>query len=110
MRVTMVKKRLKNGEPCQKCAEAEELLRRRGLWQKIDEVVGAEEGVPESQGMELARRFGIELAPFFVVDHGGGSERLYESVIKLMKALEPEPAAASAPAELDVESVARELA
>jgi phosphoadenosine phosphosulfate reductase len=111
MRVTMVKKRLKNGEPCQKCAQAEELLRRRGLWQKIDEVVWAEEGAPESQGMELARRFGIELAPFFVVEDGGGSERLYESVIKLMKALEPQLAVAgAAAAELDIESAARELA
>ena len=39
MHVTMVKKRLASGEPCRKCAQAEDLLRSRGLWDRIDEVV-----------------------------------------------------------------------
>jgi len=39
MHVTMVKKRLANGEPCRKCAQAEDLLKNRGLWNRIDDVV-----------------------------------------------------------------------
>src|SRR5262245_51391570 len=39
LHVTMVKKVLLDGSPCDKCLKAEELLKRRGLWQKIDEVV-----------------------------------------------------------------------
>jgi len=46
MHVTMVKKRLENGEPCRKCAQAEDLLKNRGLWSRIDEIVVADESVP----------------------------------------------------------------
>ena len=43
MHVTMVKKVLLDGSACKKCDQAEELLKRRGLWEKIDEVVWAKE-------------------------------------------------------------------
>jgi hypothetical protein len=35
MPVTMVKKQFADGSTCQKCVQAEELLRRRGLWERI---------------------------------------------------------------------------
>ena len=54
MHVTMIKKRLENGEPCQKCAQAEELLRCRGLWERIDEVVVADVRDPSSTGYQFA--------------------------------------------------------
>lgn len=83
MHVTMVKKRLENGEPCQKCGQAEELLRRRGLWERIDEVVLADAADPNSAGYRLAERHGVELAPFFIVREGS-SETVYTSVLKLV--------------------------
>ena len=46
MHVTMVKKRLRSGEPCRKCAQAEDLLKTRGLWDRVDEVVWADEKDP----------------------------------------------------------------
>ena len=64
MHVTMIKKTLESGEPCQKCAQAEELLRRRGLWERIDEVVVADVRDPSSTGYRLAAQYGIDLAPF----------------------------------------------
>jgi len=67
MSVIMVKKRLLNGEPCKKCAQAEEVLRRRGLWQRIDRVVIADEADAQSEGMRMARELKMETAPFFVV-------------------------------------------
>jgi phosphoadenosine phosphosulfate reductase len=85
MHVTMVKKRLANGEPCRKCAQAEELLRTRGLWDRIDEVVLADEGNSTSPGMQLGARHGVSLAPFFVVRDDEGTETVYESVLKLIK-------------------------
>jgi phosphoadenosine phosphosulfate reductase len=97
MHVTMVKKRLKNGEPCAKCVQAEDLLKARGLWSHIDEVVWFDEGDPSSPGMELARRFGATLAPFFIVKGDTDGEVLYESVLKLIKerfTQAPQPAAA----------------
>jgi phosphoadenosine phosphosulfate reductase len=83
-RVTMVKKRLANGDPCKKCVQAEELLRARGAWGRIDEVVWAIENEPDSEGMRLAQRHGIESAPFFLVADGRG-EVAYGSVLQLLR-------------------------
>jgi phosphoadenosine phosphosulfate reductase len=140
MFVTMVKKRLANGEPCRKCVQAEELLKARGLWSLIDEVVWADENDPASPGMLLGARLGVGLAPFFVVREGGkgqgnananGStgtenETVYESVLQFVKerlegARGAVPTAvstgggdlagdASHPEKIDVEAAARELA
>jgi phosphoadenosine phosphosulfate reductase len=88
MHVTMVKKRLRSGEPCRKCAQAEDLLKTRGLWNRIDEVVWADEGDPTSPGMQLSARLGVQLAPFFVVTSDGGQETVYESVLQFMKELD----------------------
>ena len=85
MSVTMVKKRLLNGEPCKKCAQAEEVLRRRGLWQRIDRVVIADEADAESEGMRMARQLGMETAPFFVISDGAGPPKVFESVLTLIK-------------------------
>jgi phosphoadenosine phosphosulfate reductase len=100
MHVTMVKKRLLSGEPCRKCAQAEELLKARGLWNRIDEVVWADEGDPASPGMQLGARLGVKLAPFFVVTgNGGAGEKVYESVLLFIKeGLEDPGAGASASA------------
>src|SRR5262245_40971796 len=96
--VTMVKKRLASGEPCRKCIQAEELLRARGAWERIDEVVWAVEDEPESEGMRLARHHRLEVAPFFVVDEGNGARIAYTSVLKLLQErLTPVPAAPRAP-------------
>ena len=85
MRVTMVKKRLLSGEPCKKCVDAETLLKNRGLWSRIDEVVWAIEGEPESAGMQLAAQYQVELAPFFVVQDDQGEARVYTSTLQFIK-------------------------
>jgi phosphoadenosine phosphosulfate reductase len=84
-RITMVKKQLLSGEPCAKCAQAEQLLRERGHWQNIDEVVWAKEGDPDSVGMKLGARYGVELAPFFIVESQGAPPQVYTSTIKFIK-------------------------
>jgi phosphoadenosine phosphosulfate reductase len=85
MHVTMVKKRLASGEPCRKCAQTEEMLRQRGLWDRIDEVVWAAEDDPESPGMVLAQRFGVEQAPFFLVSDDTGHVSAYSSALQLIR-------------------------
>lgn len=84
MHITMVKKRLRDGSDCRKCVEATERLRARGLWDRIDEVVWAQEGDPDSPGMVLGARLGIERAPFFVVRDERG-ETVYTSVLRLVQ-------------------------
>ena len=70
MLITMVKKMLADGSPCRKCIQAEEMLKRRKLWDKIDEIVVANESDPNSEGFQRAKRYGIDTAPFFIVQEG----------------------------------------
>jgi hypothetical protein len=84
MHVTMVKKRLKDGSDCRKCAEATEHLRKRGLLDRIDEVVWAIEDDPDSPGIRLGARLGVDRAPFFVV-RDGDREHVYTSVLSLIQ-------------------------
>jgi len=85
MKRMMVKKRLLDGRDCEKCLHAEELLRQRGAWEQIDQVIIAEEGNETSEGMVLAGRYGVEVAPFFVVQSDDGSEQIYRSVLQFLR-------------------------
>ena len=84
MHVTMVKKKLVDGSDCRKCAEVTAFLEARGLAERIDEVVWAHENDPESPGMLLGARLGVERAPFFVV-RDGREETVYTSVLQLVQ-------------------------
>jgi len=84
MHVTMVKKRMRDGSDCRKCAEVTDHLKQRGLWERIDEVIWAIEDDPQSPGMLLGERLGVERAPFFVVRDEQG-EKVYLSVLQLVR-------------------------
>lgn len=114
MHITMVKKQMADGQPCKKCAQAEEMIKDRELWDKIHEVVWAIENDPDSDGMKLGAARGIELAPFFIVDDDG-TETVYTSIAKFLKQTFPDakrpskakPAAAAGP--VDVLAAQEEL-
>jgi phosphoadenosine phosphosulfate reductase len=95
--ITMVKKQLANGEPCEKCAQTEEMLRRRGLWEKIDEVVLAIEGDAESPGILLGQEHGVVIAPFFIVREDDDSKHIYKSGLKLVRDRFPDAPTTIAP-------------
>ena len=84
MHVTMVKKKLADGSDCRKCAEVTSYLEQRGFWNRIDDVVWAHENDPQSPGMVLGGRLGVERAPFFVVRDEAG-EKVYTSVLALIQ-------------------------
>ena len=84
MHVTLVKKILASGEPCRKCKDVEERLIRGGYWDRIDEVLIADERDPDSAGMRLADQLGVTLAPFFVVREGDAT-RVYTLYFKFVK-------------------------
>ncbi len=71
MTITFVKKVLATGEACRKCADVEARLRDGGHMARIDHIVVADERDPGSEGMRIAARYNVELAPFFVVETGG---------------------------------------
>jgi phosphoadenosine phosphosulfate reductase len=81
----MVKKRLANGNPCDKCAQTEEMLRRRGLWERIDDVVWVIEGDDQSEGAKLGKIHDVKVAPFFILAHEDGSETVYTSPLRLIR-------------------------
>lgn len=87
MKVTMVKKILAGGAECRKCAEAEEFLRQKGVWDRIDEVVWFDEDDPSSAGAGLARAFTMERAPFFVIERPGRSPEAVDSVLRVYRML-----------------------
>jgi len=112
MHVTMVKKRLSGGAPCRKCQQAEDLLRSRGLWSRIDEIVWADEDDPSSPGMQLGQKHQVKVAPFFIVRDDDGKELVYESSLKFIKERlgeEPVKAEVSAVEPGEVEEAARSL-
>ena len=84
MYVIMVKKKLADGSDCRKCGDVTKYLQTRGFWDRIDEVVWAHEDDPDSPGMLLGKRLGVERAPFFVVRDERG-ETVYTSALQLIQ-------------------------
>jgi phosphoadenosine phosphosulfate reductase len=87
MRITMVKKRLADGSDCRKCGQAEQMLRERAFWSRIDGVVWAVEGDDASEGQLLAQKHGVSAAPFFIVTAEDGSETVVVSTLALMRSI-----------------------
>ena len=87
MKVTMVKKRLLSGAECPKCVDATEFLKQKGVFDRLDAIVWYDESDPESPGHALAQRFGVERAPFFVVERPGRDPEAIDSVMRAYKLL-----------------------
>ena len=84
MKITFVKKILKNGEPCRKCADVERRLVDSGYMDRIDETVIADERDESSLGMKLADQHQVDLAPFFIVQDNTDT-RVYTVYFKFIK-------------------------
>ncbi len=85
MHIIMVKKLLADGTPCHKCAEVESRLAQSGLTKHIDRIVIADERDPDSEGMLLARKHRVELAPFFIVIDEHGQETVYTVYFRFVR-------------------------
>ena len=93
MHITLVKKILASGEPCRKCKDVEQRLKAGGHWDRIDEVIIADERDPNSPGMRLADELNVSLAPFFVVSVQGNVS-VYTLYFKFVKEILEKPIAA----------------
>jgi flavoprotein len=85
VKITLVKKILADGSPCQKCADVVERLHNSGQMARIDEVLVADERDPQSPGMLLAGRLQVTRAPFFLVTAETGTETVYTVYFKFAK-------------------------
>jgi hypothetical protein len=85
MKITFVKKILADGSPCSKCADVIEKLENSGQMARIDEILIADERDPQSPGMQLAKRYQVDRAPFFVVEKPGQEAQIYTVYLKFVK-------------------------
>ena len=85
MHVTFVKKLTVDGSPCRKCAEVEQRLSDSGLASSIDRTVIADERDPHSEGMQLAKQYQVDTAPFFLVRMHDGETRVYTIYFRFVK-------------------------
>ena len=79
MHITLVKKIKADGSPCRKCAEVQERLEKEGLIDRI-----ADERDPQSEGMQLAEKYAVDRAPFFVVTKDDGNIEIYTVYFKFV--------------------------
>lgn len=85
MKITFVKKILSDGSPCAKCADVIHKLESSGQMARIDEVLVADERDPASPGMQIAKRFNVDRAPFFVVENANEEPQIYTVYLKFVK-------------------------
>lgn len=85
MKITMVKKIFADGRPCAKCADVLARLESSGHIDRIDVIVDAREDDPDSPGMQLAKQYEVDRAPFFVVETDNNAEvQIYTVYLKLV--------------------------
>ncbi|VUD56551.1 hypothetical protein TDB9533_02207 [Thalassocella blandensis] len=85
MKIILVKKILKDGSPCKKCGDVLQKLEESGHMAKIDEVVVADERDPASAGIQLAKQYNVDRAPFFIVENDGETPQIYTVYMKFLK-------------------------
>lgn len=85
MQITMVKKIKADGSPCRKCAEVEQRLQDSGLAHRINRTVIADERDPASEGMQLAKHYQVDRAPFFIVITDDKPAVIYTVFLKFLK-------------------------
>ena len=85
MHITFVKKIKADGSACQKCADVEKRMVDSGYMNRVDEIVIADERDPESIGVQLAARFEVERAPFFMVEDDDENISIYTIYFQFVK-------------------------
>lgn len=84
MRITFVKKIKADGSPCRKCAEVQARLEKDGYIDEIERTVIADERNTDSEGMQLAKQYDVDRAPFFIVENEGSEPVIYTVYFKLV--------------------------
>ena len=85
MKITLVKKILADGSPCNKCADVLSKLEAAGHMAAIDEILIADERDASSPGMQLANKLDVQRAPFFVVEKDGQAPVVYTVYLKFLR-------------------------
>jgi hypothetical protein len=84
MKITFVKKIKSDGSACRKCAEVQSRLEKEGHINKINHTAIADERDKESEGMQLAKQYSVNQAPFFIVEEEGKEIKIYTVYFKFV--------------------------
>lgn len=68
MHITLVQKITADDRLCRRSAQVMARLERSSLMPRIQRIVRAEEKKPQGEGWQLAARYGVAQAPFFIVE------------------------------------------
>ncbi len=83
--IYFIKKIKMDGTPCKKCAEVEQRLIENDYMRFINKTIIADERDLESEGMQLAKQYQVERAPFFIVNKTDQEPQIYTIYFKLVK-------------------------
>ncbi|MEA5596738.1 hypothetical protein [Rivularia sp. UHCC 0363] len=86
MYIKLVQKIKLDGNPCQKSAKVLNNLKELNLLDKIDEIITADERQQsDSEGFNLARKYQVPSAPFFIVEDNEAIPKIYTAYYRFMK-------------------------
>ena len=74
-----------DGNPWRKSAKVLNNLQELNLLGKIDEIIAAVQRQASSEGFNLANKYQVESAPFFIVNNDEGLTRIYTAYHRFMK-------------------------
>jgi len=86
MHIKLVQKIKLDGNSCRKSARVLTNLKELNLLHKIDEIIAADERQQsDSEGFNLARKYQVSSAPFFIVENDQGAPKIYTAYYRFMK-------------------------
>ncbi|MEL6460426.1 MAG: hypothetical protein AAFY21_03120 [Cyanobacteria bacterium J06641_2] len=84
MNIKLVQKIKSDGNSCRKSARVLNELQELNLLDKIDEIIAADERQSNSEGFDLAKKYDVPSAPFFIVENEGKT-KIYTAYYRFMK-------------------------
>ena len=88
MHITFVKKIMPDGSMCPKCTEVSERLVKDDVLEKINYISIADSQDADSEGMQLAKKYQVDRAPFFIVEDDDGKVNVFDVYFKFKRLLQ----------------------
>lgn len=85
MKITFVKKIKADGSSCPKCNDVQDKLESNDQLKFINATVIADERDPNSEGMLIAKQYGVDRAPFFIIEEENKEPVIYTVYLKFVK-------------------------
>ena len=77
-----------DGSMCPKCTEVSERLVKDGVLERINYISIADSQDVDSEGMQLAKKYQVDRAPFFVIEGDEGEVQVFDVYFKFKRFLQ----------------------